>query len=221
MSLLHQQPEEEIDDAALGEELTKGTSHVVVASIVATMVVAIAVAVYVLAGEKPPVASGEIVQVWAHPSHVETSGFDANGGAMAKLSFDQVLLFAHIKLRNQSKVPLFLEDVLVNFRLPDGGLSVSEGDAAQYQEVLFAYPELTAMRGVPISPRTMLQPGQSLDGIAFWVFRVSKQQWDAREDWKSDSRHGDPGSKFGLNFTFPIQYQHSLSLAPHTPVIEQ
>ncbi len=221
MSLLHQKPEEEIDDAALGEELTKGTSHVVVATIVATMVVAIAVAVYVLAGEKPPVASGEIVQVWAHPSHVDTSGFDANGEAMEKLNFDQVILFAHIKLRNQSKVPLFLEDVLVNVRLPEGGLSVSQGDAAQYREILLAYPELTAMRGVPISPRTMLQPGQSLDGIVFWVFRVTKQQWDARADWKSDSRRGDPGSKFGLNFTFPFQYQHSLTLAPHTPVIEQ
>jgi hypothetical protein len=221
MSLLHQIPEEEIDDAALGEELTKGTSHVVVASIVATMVVAIAVAVYVLAGEKPPVASGEIVQVWAHPSHVETSGFDANGGAMEKQSFDQVLLFAHVRLRNQSKVPLFLEDVLANVNLPDGGLSVSEGDPAQYQEVLLAYPELSALRGTPIPPRTMLPPGQSLDGIAFWVFRVSKQQWDARTDWKPDSKRGDPGSKFGLNFTIPFQYQHSLVLAPHSPVIEQ
>src|ERR1035438_5443785 len=103
MSLLHPESEEEIDDAALGEEFTKGTSHVVVAAIVATVVVAIAVAIYVVAGEKPPVASGEIVQLWAHPSHVETSGFDANGEAMARQSFDQVLVFAHIKLRNQSK----------------------------------------------------------------------------------------------------------------------
>ena len=221
MSLLHQEPEEEIDDAARGEELTKGSSHVVLAGIVATVVVVIVVAVYVLTGEKPPVASGEIVQVWAHPSRVETSGFDANGEAMAKQSFDQVLLFAHIKVRNQSKVPLFLEDVLVNFRLPDGGLSVSQGDAAQYQEVLLAYPELTALRGNPLAPRTMLAPGESLDGIAFWIFLANKQQWDTRTDWKQDSSRRDSGSKFGLNFTFSFQYQHSLVLAPHTPVIEQ
>jgi len=221
MSLLHQESEEEIDDAARGEEFTKGSSHVVWASIVATVVVAIVVAVYVVAVEKPPVARGEIVQVWAHPSHVETSGFDANGEAMARESFEQVLVFAHVKLRNQSNVPLFLEDVLANARLSDGTLSVSAGDAAQYQEVLLAYPELTALRGNALSPRTMLAPGESLDGITFWILRVNKQQWDARADWKPDSRHGDPGSKFGLNFTFSFQYQHSLVLAPHTPVIEQ
>ena len=36
MSLLHQESPEEIDDAALGEEYTKGSSHVVMASIIAT-----------------------------------------------------------------------------------------------------------------------------------------------------------------------------------------
>jgi hypothetical protein len=68
----------------------------------------------VLASHKPPGASGEIVQVWAYTEHVETSGIDANGDAMAKESFDQVLLFAHVKLHNQSKVPLTLQDVLAN-----------------------------------------------------------------------------------------------------------
>ena len=67
MSLLHQDSPEEIDDAALGEELTKGTSHVVVATVIAAVVVTIAIAIYVLAGQKPPAATGEIVQVWAHP----------------------------------------------------------------------------------------------------------------------------------------------------------
>jgi hypothetical protein len=221
MSLLHQDSEDEIDDAARGEEFTKGSSHLVLAGIVATVVIAIVVTVFVVTGEKPPVASGEIVQVWAHPGHVETSGFDANGATMAKQSFEQVLLFAHVKLRNQSNFPLFLEDVLANTRLADGTLSVSAGDAAQYQEALLAYPELTALRGNSLSPRTMIAPGESLDGITFWILRVNKQQWDARADWKPDSRQRDPGSKSGLNFTFSFQYQHSLVLAPDTPVIEQ
>ncbi|MGA2833328.1 MAG: hypothetical protein ABSE55_09680 [Terracidiphilus sp.] len=221
MSLLHQDSAEEIDDAARGESYTRGTSHVVVAGIVATLVVAIVVTVLVVTGEKPPVASGEIVQVWAHPSRVETSGFDANGEAMAKESYSQVLLFAHVKVRNQSKFPIFLEDVLANVQLPDGGLSVSQGDVAQYQQAMLAYPELSAARGNPLSPRTMLSPGQGLDGIVFWVFRANKQQWDARTDWKPDSSRRDPGSRFGLNFTFSFQYQPSVVLAPHTPVIEQ
>jgi hypothetical protein len=108
MSLLHQESPEEVDDAARGEEFTKGSSHVVWASIIAFVLVTIAVAGYVIAGQKPPVATGEIVQVWAHPRHVETSGIDANGAPMAKQSFDQVLVFAHVRLKNQSKVRFIL-----------------------------------------------------------------------------------------------------------------
>jgi hypothetical protein len=206
MSLLHQESSEEIDDAALGEEYTKGSSHVALASVIAAVLVTIAVAIYVIAGEKRPVATGEIVQVWAHPHHVETSGIDANGEGMAKSTFDEVLLFAHVKLRNQSKAPLYLEDVLANLKMADGIVSISAGSAAQYEEVFLAYPELAALHANPLSPRTTLAPGQSMDGNAFWVVRRNKQEWDARKD---------------LNFTFRFQYQASLELAPHNLVIEQ
>jgi hypothetical protein len=205
MSLLHQESLEEIDDAARGESFTKGSSHVVLASAVATVLVAIFVAIYVLAGQKPPVAGGEIVQVWTHPNHVVTSGIDANGEPMAKQSFDQVLVFAHIKLQNQSKVPLVLEDVLANLRQSDGILSVSAGSVGQYDEVFLAYPELAALRANAFPPRTTIAPGQNLDGTAFWVFRMPQQEWDARKD---------------LNFTFRFQYQANLVLAPHTAVTE-
>jgi hypothetical protein len=206
MSLLHQDSPEEIDRAARGEEFTKGTSHVVWSSLLATVVVVVALAFYVLAGHKPPVASGEIVQVWAHPNHVVTSGFDASGQPMAKESFDQVLVFARVKLQNESKNPLVLQDVLANVRLADGILSVSAGSTGQFDEVFLAYPELAALHSRAFSPRATLAPGQSVDGTAFWVFRMSKQEWAARHD---------------LNFTFKLQYQTNLVLAPHTAVMEQ
>jgi hypothetical protein len=206
MSLLHQETSEEIDDAALGESFTKGSSHVVVASLIAFVLVSIAIAVYVLAGQKPPVATGEIVQVWAHPRHGETSGFDANGEPMPKETFDQLLIFAHVKLHNQSKVPLYLEDVLANTELGDVTLHVDAGDSAQYEEVFLAYPELAALHAKVVQPRTMIAPGATLDGNAFWATRLTKQEWDARKH---------------LDFTFKFQYQSSLVLAPHSAVMEQ
>ena len=206
MSLLHQESPQDIDDAARGEEFTKGTTHVVWAGIAATLLVVVVLALYVLATQKPPVVSGEIVQVWAHPNHVVTSGFDANGDPMPKQSFDQVLVFARIKLRNQSKSPLILEDVLANLRQADGILSISAGSSGQYEQVFLAYPELAAYHSNPLSPRTTLEPGQSMEGNVFWIFRMSKQEWDARRD---------------LNFTFRFQYQANLVLAPHTTVMEQ
>jgi hypothetical protein len=221
MSLLHQESEAEIDDAARGEEFTKGSSHIVWAGIIAAISVSMVVAVFMLASRTPPVAAGEIVQVWTHPCHVETSGVDANGEAMAKESFDQILVFAHVKLQNQSKYPLVLQNVLANVMLADGPLSVSAGSVAQYQEAFLAYPELAALHTETFSPHMTIAPRQSVDGNIFWVVRLNKQQWDARKDWAADSNHHDPGSKYGLNFTFSIQYQPSLVLAPQTAIIEQ
>jgi len=206
MSLLHQESPKDMDGAARGEEFTRGSGHVVWSIIAATLLVVIALALYVLATQKPPVASGEIVQVWAHPNHVVTSGFDASGQPMPRQSFDQVLVFARIKLLNRSKNPLILEDVLANLRQADGILSVSAGSTGQFDEVFLAYPELAARRSNAFSPRATLEPGQSVEGTAFWIFRMSRQEWEARQD---------------LNFTFRFQYQDNLVLAPHTTVMEQ
>jgi hypothetical protein len=206
MSLLHQESGEQIDDAALGESFTKGSSHLVWATAIAVVLVSLIIAFYAWTGQKRPVISGEIVQVWAHPRHVETSGKDANGAPMAVDRFDEVLVFAHIKLENLTKNPLVLQDILANAALSDGILSVSAGNAAQYEEVFIAYPELASLHSTPLPPRITIAPGQKLDGTAFWAVRRTKQEWDARKD---------------LNFTFRFQYQSSVTLTPHTQVIEQ
>jgi len=205
MSLLRQDSPEEIDDAARGEEFTRGTSHVAWTSVIATVLVVLALAGYVLITQKPPVASGEILQVWAHPNHVVTSGIDANGDPMPQQSFDEVLVFARIRLINLSKNPLVLEDVLANLRQADGILSVSAGSVGQFEEVFLAYPGLAALHSNSFPPRATLAPGQSMEGTAFWAFRMNKQEWDARRD---------------LNFTFRLQYQPKLELTPHTAVTE-
>jgi hypothetical protein len=206
MSLLHQETPGKIEDAASGEAVTNGRSRAAWASVAATLLVTIFIAIYVVSGQKPPVASGEIVQVWAHSSRVETSGFDANGDPMSKQTFDQVLIFANLKLKNQSQVPLVLEDVLANLKQSDGILSVAAGSTGQYDEVFLAYPQLAALHTRAFPPHTTLAPGQSIEGTAFWALKMSKQEWDARQD---------------LNFTFKLQYQANLILAPHTPVIER
>jgi erythromycin esterase-like protein len=206
MSLLHQESEEELDVVARGEAFTKGSSHIVWASLSAVVLVSIIIAVYMFVLEKPPVARGEIVQVWAHPRHIVTSEFDANGEAKAQQSFDQVLVFAHVKLTNQSKVPIYLENVLANTKLADGTLSVSSGSAGQYEEAFLAYPELAALRSNALSPRAAIAPGESVDGNLLWALNLTKQEWDARKS---------------LDFTFKFHYQASLMLAPHSAVTEQ
>jgi len=205
MSLL-QQDSSGLDDAALGEEFTKGSSHVVWASVIAGVVVTAAIAFYVITGQKPPAATGEIEQVWVHPQHSETSGFDANGAAMAKETYDQIYVFALVKLHNQSDKPLFLHNMMANATLDDGIHSSYAATATDYDRVFLAYPNMPVPHGKALSPQATIDPGQTVEGTMVSAFRLTKEQWDARK---------------GLDFTFGIQYHPSLKLAPHTAVIDQ
>ena len=205
MSLLNQDTEE-VDDAALGEEFTKGSSHVIWAAVIATIVVSAAIAIYFIVGQTKPAVTGDVVAVWAHPQHTETSGFDANGAPMPKESFDQVLVFTEVKLHNQSKEPLFLLNVLTNAKLADGIHSSYAASQVDYERVFLAYPGIPVPHQTPLSLTLELDPGQTVDGTFVSSFRLTKEQWDARTD---------------LNFTLNFRYQPGLALTPHGPITEQ
>ena len=206
MSLLQQDARKEIDDAARGEALTKGSSHVVIASIVAAILVTAAIAAYVILGQKPPVATGEIEQVWIHPQHTDSKGFDANGAPMPVESYDQIYVFAQVKLHNQSNQPLFLRNALVNTTLADGIRSSYAATASDYDRVFLAYKNMPVPHGPGLSLQTTLNPGQTVEGTIVSAFRMPKQEWDAGKD---------------LSFTIGIEYQPNLVLTPHTAAIVQ
>ncbi len=206
MSLL-QHDSVELDDAARGEELTRGTSHVVWAAISATVVVSIAIAIYIIAGQKPPIATGDILAVWVHPQHTETSGLDANGAPMPKEEVDQVMVFTKVRLHNQSKFPLFLNNVLTNITMDDGVHSSYAANKGDYERTFVAYPDMTVPHGPAISPLdTEIDPGQSVEGTFVSAFRLTKQQWDA-------------GKK--LDYTFSFRYQPNVVVTPHVPITVQ
>jgi len=190
MSLLQQESRE-----AAGESYTKGTSHVIIATVIAVVLVSAAVTVYVISGEKPPASTGEVLDVWAHPMHSETSGWDANGAAIPKESIDQVLLFTHVKLHNQSKQPIFLHQVLANLTLPDGIHSSYAAMPSDYERLFKAYPDLQQWHATPISPDLTIQPGETKEGTFVCSYRMTKADWETHK---------------GLGYTFNFQYLPAL-----------
>jgi hypothetical protein len=195
-----------MDDAARGEEFTKGSSNALLASVVAAFLVTIAVFLYVKLGEKPPVATGEVGNVTAHLMHSESSGLDASGAAMPKEIFDQVLVFAHVKLHNQSKEPLFLHQIMANLALADGIHTSYAATATDYERVFAGYPQLASVHGKPIPTEATINPGQTLEGDFVAAFRLGKPEWDARK---------------GLDFSFGFKYQPILKLTPSGPITVQ
>jgi hypothetical protein len=192
MSLLQQESRE-----AAGESYTKGTSHVIIATVIAVVLVSAAVTVYIVAGEKPPASTGEVLDVWAHPMHTETSGYDANGASIPKEEIDQLLLFTHVRLHNQGKQPIFLHQVLANLTLPDGIHSSYAATTADFERVFKAYAQLQQWHSPPISPDLTIQPGETKEGTFVCSFRMTKADWETRK---------------GLGYTFNFQYLPALTL---------
>jgi hypothetical protein len=169
-------------------------------------VVSVAIGLYVWVGVKPPAATGTVENVWVHPTHTETSGFDAAGAPMPKQSFDQVLVFTRVQIHNQSKDPLFLHQVMANVTMDDGIHTSYAAIPSDYDRVFVAYPQLASWHGNSFPSEATLNPGQTLEGTFVSAFRMDKAAWEARK---------------GLNFTFAFQYQPSLVLTPASPAIEQ
>lgn len=203
MSLLHQGSPQ---DAATGEELTKGTSHILVATVIAAVVVIVAIAIYVISGEKPPPSAGEVTRVIAHMMHRETSGLDASGAVMAKDSFNQVLVFTHVKLHNQSKNPLFLRQVLTNVTLDDGVHTSYAASPTDYERLFKAYPDMAGLHGKSLTVDETIPAGEWLEGDFVSSFKMTKEQWDARK---------------GLDYSVSFRYQPDLRLIPTGPVTAQ
>jgi hypothetical protein len=206
MSLLNQETKQELDDAARGEEFTKGTSHILWASLAATVVVTIAIAIYVISGQKPPVATGEVLEIWAHPMHTVTPAFDASGSPMSQETFDQVLVFTKVRLHSQSKAPLFLHQITTNVTLDDGIHTSYAAMPSQYERIFVAYPDLSQWKSATLSPDMTMEAGQTAEGTFVSSFRMTKQQWDSRK---------------GLNYSFAFRYQPNVTINAKNAVIDR
>lgn len=206
MSLLEQNSSS-LETSAPGEELTKGSSHIVWASLSAGVIVTIAIAVYVFVGQKPPASSGEVTHAVAHFMHRETAGFDASGAPMPKQEFDQVLLFTHVKLHNnQGKEPLFLRQIMANITLADGIHSSYAASPTDYERLFTAYPDLAALHGKSLALEETIPSGQWLEGDFVTAFRMTKADWDSRKS---------------IDYSVSFRYQPDLKITPTGQVIEQ
>jgi hypothetical protein len=148
--------------------------------VIAALVVSILLALYVYLGQRPPVASGEVLATTTYPVHtVINNGSGDSGMQGSSESYDQLLILTKIKIRNQTDIPLFLQDISSTIKLPDG--SEQENVAANDQDidrVFQAYPSLSYLRAGSIHRDITLNPGESAEGLEIFNFPLSKDQWN-------------------------------------------
>ena len=156
------------------------------AIVIAAILVSIALGLYVYLGQKPPVAAGEVLTTTVHPVHsVINGGAGDPGMAGSSETNDQVLILTKIMVRNQTDIPLFLQDISMTIKMPDG--SDQENIAANdtdIDRVFQAYPSLRYLKADSIHRDITLNPGQSAEGLEIFNFPISKDQWDTLQTSK-------------------------------------
>jgi hypothetical protein len=196
MSLL-QRNSPDLDDAARGEDFTRGSSHIVWAAVIAAIVISIAVVAYAVVTKEMPAATGQVARTTVHFVHHESNALDAAGNPMPKEAFDQALVFTHIQIHNQSKIPLFVRQIMTNVTLDDGIHTSYAAVPHDYERLFQANPDLAALQGKPLPTDMTIQPGQSLEGDIVAAFRLTQEQWNANK---------------GINYAVSLQYQPDLIL---------
>jgi hypothetical protein len=155
--------------------------------VIAAVVVSIAIGLYVWIGEKPPVAGGDILTMNLYPVHtlINNGGGSDNGMAGTAEYYDQLLILAKIKIRNQTNIPLFMQDISAAIKMPDGSEQVNVTASDKDMDRVFqAYPTLGYLRAASIPRDTTLTPGQSVQGLAIFNFPITKEQWDTLQTAK-------------------------------------
>jgi hypothetical protein len=155
------------------------------AIVIAAIVVSLAIAAYVWLGQKPPVANGEVLTTTVYPVHATTNGGGGEGMPGVSESNDQVIVLTKVRVRNQTDIPLFLEDISMSIKSPDG--SDQENIAANDKDVdrvFQAYPSLNYLKTDSIKRDITLTPGQAVEGLEVFNFPISKEQWDTLQSAK-------------------------------------
>lgn len=158
------------------------TSNALKIVLLALALVIAAIGAYVYFGEKPPVATGEVIRVTAVPIHQESNLPAAAGMPGQQDSFDQVLVMAQIRVHNQSKGQLFLHEMESVLTLPDDlerrSLAVNKSDFAR---AYVAYPQLAPLKGEPIVRDITMEPGQTIEGLMLFPYPLTREQYDKKK----------------------------------------
>jgi hypothetical protein len=171
----------------------------------AFVLVVLAIGAYVWINNKPPVHVGEVLSVNTYPIHRDLSTGQASGVRTEGVlghgdTYDEMIVLADVRIKNQTDIPLFLHDMWGVVNLPDGDQRSLAASQTDFTKVFVAYPDLRPLRKEPLQRDLTLAPGQQVEGMVVFNYQISKAEWDSRT---------------GMDLTFTFTHQKALVL--HVP----
>ncbi|HEX4309344.1 MAG TPA: hypothetical protein VHZ25_04905 [Acidobacteriaceae bacterium] len=183
-------------------------NHPLFTVLAATMIVIACIGAYVWVNNHGPVHAGQVISVSAYPIHRELSTGSGLGGVNGGPNvFDEVIVIANVKIRSQTKLPLFLHDMWAEVTLASGDVHQSlAASGADDKKVFVAYPTLASQQKTPMPRDITLTPGQEIEGQMIFHFPITEKDWDARKQF--DVVVGFIHQKDLVLHTMPVQTQN-------------
>lgn len=149
----------------------------------ATVVVLCCIGAYVWINYRGPVHAGQVVSVSTYPIHREESTGSGLGGVNGGPNiFDEVIVIADVKIKSQTKLPLFLHDMYGDVKMANGDVQRSLAASAEdYKKVFVAYPTLAPQEKTALPRDITLSPGQEVEGQMIFHFPITAKDWDQRK----------------------------------------
>jgi type II secretory pathway pseudopilin PulG len=132
--------------------------------VIALVLVAIILGAIAVAFRSRPVAAGSIDEAYA----------------VENLSQHTVMASVQLTLKNTSKKPITLANVIITLHTDQNDFSDEAASVTDYERYFKAYPELQAHSIEGLARGTSLQPGAQISGSILVSLPVTKQKFDTR-----------------------------------------
>jgi hypothetical protein len=152
--------------------------------LIALAIPTLAILLWIKFERQTPAATGEIARISIFPVQAKITGGAAGSPGMQGQDeiINQMMVLAHVRLHNPNQAPIRIEDDWAVVTLPDGETRRSlAANASDFEKVFVAYPQLAPLRMEPLRRDTVVQPGQTVDGLVIFSYPLSREQWDSRK----------------------------------------
>jgi len=94
---------------------------------------------------------------------------------------DALYVLTTLRIDDRLRLPLFLKDFTATLTTADGQVfTTSAVEKDDFANLYTSFPELKSLASAPLLRETMIDPGQSAEGMVLLHFPVTKDAWDHR-----------------------------------------
>src|SRR4051812_33967247 len=180
--------------------------------LVAFLILGIAIAL-VLRYTPHTIADLSIVRTAVYPTHTVYKSDSLLIGR--DRSQDDLYVLTTLRIQDRLNLPIFIKDLTATLLTSDGEKLTSSAVQKQDLDNLYTrFPALRPMASSPLLRETLIEPGQSAEGMILLHFPVSKEVWTHR---RSATLHIDLYHQGPISITIPQDDQVSSSSASMSP----